>query len=272
VVSASASSKSMDVYFSYWTAGQTKPLSNHLRNMHTLSAHLARKHYGKITMLTDSEGANDLSDIGYDAVETVLDEADPSYARVWSLGKIHAYKHIAERGRPFLHLDYDVLLHKPLPVRLTEAKIFTQSPEKADGFLYDIPQFKRHCPDKQVPPDFNWPEWAWNMGIFGGVDCEFVTRYADVALSLIYAPANQWFWQRSVGVFSSNVGWVYATIPEQFYLEVVRQLAGMEISSLFPSWPTSDEATELGYTHLMASKNQPEVVEKISQRCKQLAA
>jgi hypothetical protein len=262
----------MDVYFSYWKAPRNQPLTDHLRNIHKLSATLARKHYGKVTMLTDSAGAAELSDIGYDDIEVVLDDVDPSYARVWSLGKIHAYKNIAERGRPFLHLDYDVFLHKPLPDRLTEAKIFTQSPEKADDFLYGIPQFKRHCPDKQVPPNFNWPEWAWNMGIFGGVDCEFVTRYADAALSLIYAPANQWFWQRSRGIFSSNVGWVYATIPEQFYLEVVRQLAGMEISSLFPSWPTSDEATELGYTHLMASKNQPEVVEKISQRCKLLAA
>lgn len=259
----------MDVYFSYWTAGRIKPISSHLRNMHTLSAHLARKHYGKITMLTDSAGAKDLSDIGYDAVETVLDEVDPSYARVWSLGKIHSYKHIAERGRPFLHLDYDVFLHKPLPDRLTEAKVFAQSPEKA---LYNIPQFKRHCPDKQVPPNFNWPELAWNMGIFGGVDCEFVTRYVDVVLSLIYALVNQWFWQRSNGVFQSNVGWAYAVIPEQYYLEVVRQLAGVEMSSMFPSCPSSDEAIDLGYTHLMASKNQPEVVEKISQRCKQLAA
>ncbi len=263
----------MDVYFSYWTAARTKPLPDHLRNMHKLSAYLARKHYGKITMLTDSTGAVELDGIGYDSVERVLDDVDTSYARVWSLGKIHAFKHIAERGRPFLHLDYDVFLHKCLPDRLTEAAVFAQSPENVDDYLYSIPLFVKFCPDKQVPPNFRWPDQTWNMGIFGGVDCDFVNRYADTVLSLVYAPANQHFWLRSKSVFQKcAMPWVYAVIAEQFYLAVVCQMLGVKVSSLFPGYPTVGEAEEFGYTHLMGAKNRPEVVEKISRRCDQLTA
>jgi hypothetical protein len=111
------------------------------------------------------------------------------------------------------------------------------------------------------------------MGIFGGVNCDFVTRYADTVLSLVYAPANEHFWLRSSGVFQTCfLPWIYAAIPEQFYLEVVSQLAGVEMSSLFPGYPLADEAAEFGYTHLMAAKKRPEVVEKVSQRCDQVTA
>jgi len=259
----------MEVYFSYWSAARARPLCYDVRNMHKLSAHLARKHYAKITMLTDSAGVAELSDIGYDAIEVVLDAVDPSYARVWSLSKIHAYKHIAARGRPFLHLDYDVFLHKPLPDGLSKAEVFTQSMEPA---LYEIPRFVQFCPQKQVPPNFHWPNRAWNMGIFGGVNCDFVTRYADTVLSLVYAPANEYFWLRSSGVFQTcPLPWVYAVIAEQFYLEVVSQLAGVEVSSLFPGYPSAVEAADFGYTHLMAAKDRPEVLAKLAQRCAHLA-
>ena len=222
-------------------------------------------------MLTDLAGAVELSDIGYDAIEVVLDEVDPRYARVWSLGKIHAYKHIAARGRPFLHLDYDVFLHNPLPDCLSKAEVFAQSPEGA-GDLYEISRFVQFCPQKQVPPNSHWPDRAWNMGIFGGVNCDFVTRYADTVLSLVYAPANEYFWLGSSGVFQKcSVPWAYAVIAEQFYLEVVSQLAGVEVTSLFPSYPSAVEAADFGYTHLMAAKDRPEVLSKLAQRCAVLA-
>lgn len=260
----------INVYASYWTMGRSQPLSDHLRNLHRLSAHYARKHYGNITMLTDSAGAVELSGVGYDAVEVVLDEADCSYARVWSLGKLHAYKHLAEQGRPFLHLDYDVILHKPLPARLTDAAVFTQNVERvsdSDPFSYGISTFSALCPSPQVPVDFQWPTYAWNMGVFGGHDCSFIASYADRALALVYAPENKNFWLHDNSLPHC---WSYATIPEQYYLQVECHVAGMGMEPLFDGWPLHEEARATGYTHLMSSKNAQPVVERVAQLCQNL--
>lgn len=263
----------IDVYASYWTMGrkgQNQPISDHLRNLHRLSAHHARKHYGNITLLTDSAGAIELSGVGYDAVEVVLDNVDCSYSRVWSLGKLHAYKHIAEKGRPFLHLDYDVILHKPLPARITEAAVFTQSVESfsdPDPFAYGIGTFVSLCPSTQVPLDFQWPTYAWNMGIFGGHDCSFIGSYTDRALALVYAPENKDVWLHD-NILPNT--WSYATIPEQYYLQVECYVAGMGMEALFDGWPSPENARAVGYTHLMSSKNAQPVVERVAQLCQNL--
>ena len=94
-----------------------------------LSLRLARKHFPETMLVTDTPGKALLVDalgLSFTEVSTELDDfrhCDPGW---WSLSKLVAYR---AQTKPFIHLDTDVFLWKPLPAAMLAAPVFAQCPE-----------------------------------------------------------------------------------------------------------------------------------------------
>lgn len=166
-------------------------------------------------MLVDELG------LQFDHVSTELDrliDTDPGW---WALGKLLAY---SLQDRPFVHIDSDVFLWKPLPASLTCAPVFTQCPEHHpfENEWWCGPRdverlFERH--NLHLPVEWRWSSSrsarafrAENCGILGANRVDFVRYYAQTALRLVNGPANAEAWAEAPDKRGFNA------VIEQFFL------------------------------------------------------
>src|SRR5690606_24133995 len=80
----------------------------------------AHETHGAVELVTDSVGARILvRELGlpYRRVSCVLDRCN-AHPGLWAYGKVLAYREHVELGQPFLHIDSDVYLWKPMPERI----------------------------------------------------------------------------------------------------------------------------------------------------------
>src|SRR5262249_39056566 len=114
-----------------WSFWSTPYHAHYHRVWHNARHHLlswgllggeACRHYPDTSLVTASEGAGLLVDrlaLPFRHVDLRLDRLDPSCDEEWwVLGKLMAY---AAQTAPFLHLDNDVVLWRPLPTAVTDA-------------------------------------------------------------------------------------------------------------------------------------------------------
>jgi len=249
-----------------------------------LSLRLAREHYPDTMLVTDSEGKALLVDrLGLDFAEvsTELDRlrgVDPGW---WALGKLVAY---SLQDRPFVHLDTDVFLWRPLPPQLRSAPVFAQCPERhAFGQGRCDPRqiellFESH--GLSAPVEWEWAisrETGWfrqeNCGIVGGNRVDFLRYYADTALRMVTDPVHAAAWSEVPHKDEFN------NLIEQFWLGACLDyhrhhpqspFRGITVRYLFP---TMDEAfnpqaaAQAGFTHLLFdSKAHPEVTARLERR------
>ena len=95
-----------------------------------LSLRLARRHFAETALVTDTAGKELLVDrlgLSFDHVSCELDCLRHADAGWWALGKLVAY---SLQQKPFIHLDTDVFLWKPLPATLLSAPVIAQCPER----------------------------------------------------------------------------------------------------------------------------------------------
>src|SRR5579863_3532555 len=95
-----------------------------------LSLRLAQRQFPETMLVTDSEGKALLVDrlgLDFTHVSTELDHLRDADQGWWALGKLVAY---SLQDQPFVHLDTDVFLWRPLPAWLTAAPVFAQCPER----------------------------------------------------------------------------------------------------------------------------------------------
>ncbi len=232
-----------------------------------LALESVRRFYPETYLYTDDAGARLL--IGQLGLEfthvstelNALADADPAW---WALGKLHTYR---LQDAPFVHLDNDVFLWKPLPERVTRADVFAQNPEP---FRPGASYYQPERIDTAVRRAGGWlpAAWVWYRtvrrqrgeccGIFGGRQIDFIRTFADQALRLVEHPANQRAW----AVLADKIS--HMVLIEQYLLaasvEHQRALApsadqAVEIAYLFSSPAQAfnpTEASQLGYTHLIA--------------------
>ena len=248
-----------------------------------LSVSAASRHYPETVLITDQPGKRLLVDelgLRFAHVSTELDRlknVDPGW---WALGKLVAY---SLQDEPFVHLDSDVFLWKPLPRYLVESPVFAQYPE---GFDENGPYYR--------PQDIEWafseeklklpPEWVWvrknrnhfpaaNCGILGGSDPEFLRYYAQTAIQLVTAPPNAAAWSRLSDKRCYNI------VIEQFLLSACAEYHSfhpasshrhVHLNHLFSSWEYAFNpkyAARAGFAHLVAgAKSHPQVGRRIEQR------
>ena len=95
--------------------------------IHTLAVCQAARVFPEVKFVTDLQGAQLADRLGwkFDAVDTSLEGFQPEgLTHVWALGKLVA---CGLQTKPFVHLDGDVILLKPLPRRVCHAPIIAQS-------------------------------------------------------------------------------------------------------------------------------------------------
>jgi len=279
----------MKAIWSFWTrpyearTGRTwcKPL-HHLLAW-GLSLATARRHYPETCLVTDRAGKKLLIDtlgLQFGAVSTELERlnhADPDW---WALGKLATY---SMQDQPFLHIDTDVFLWKPLPPEVAEAPVFAQCPEyfhrNSDRSSREIEHAFSSC-NAQLPIEWEWAasrEDALfreeNCGIVGGCRVDFLRHYAQTAVNLVLQPGYAAAWQRLR--HKSNMA------LEQFFLSACLDFhrhhpdspyRGVRVKYLFPSWSDAANpncATRAGFTHLLGdSKAIPAVGKRLEERVK----
>lgn len=282
----------MRAVWSFWSkpyhtrSGRTwrEPLHHYLA--WGLTLRLACRHYPETVLITDTAGKALLVDrleLPFKEVSTELDrlrDVDPGW---WALGKLVAYR---LQDRPFVHLDTDVFLWKPLPAGLVGAPVFTQCPEQH--------ALDEACGPREVARAFaqaglSLPaEWEWsasrrlpsvrqeNTGILGGTDTVFIRYYANLAIALATNPAHAAAW----AVFPNKFGCNF--LIEQFLLAAClefhridprspfRGIAARHLFSSFEQAFDPQEAARVGYTHLLGeAKSSAFVARRLEQRMRQ---
>jgi hypothetical protein len=248
-----------------------------------LSLRLARAHYPRTVLITDSAGKELLVErlgLSFSHVSTELDrlrDADPA---LWALGKLVAY---SLQDEPFLHLDTDVFLWRPLPDSMTGAPMLAQHPEE---FAATDDRHLRIAEDAFGRAGLSLPaEWQWtrsqspsrfreaNCGIVGGMNVGFLRHYAERALDLVLNPRHAAAWASIPDPAGLN------TAIEQFFLVACLNFhrfnpasphRGVYVRYLFPSAGAAFDpacATRVGFTHLLGPAKQNEhVTARLGQR------
>ena len=240
-------------YISYWSEGYKKKPNDSVINLHKLCVFYLKKHFKEVHFITDSESLPYFKDIKFTSVTTDFDSLLSEYGGgPWSLSKLYAYKLIAQKGLPFFHVDYDVILWEGLSDEIKKADVFAQNIEKKSYDWYEIKKFEKNCPNLYLAKNLKVKNGI-NVGVFGGKNIEFIYKYSDSALNLVLDPANKDFWLNYNGFYKN---WVKATIAEQYYLAICQTYYNQEIKMIFPDgWPNQVEAENQSYTHIMRAKD-----------------
>jgi hypothetical protein len=228
-----------------------------------LSVETAKPHFSETALYTDDIGAKILiEDLGlkFDHVYidlNVLSRYDPEW---WAVGKIYTYLLQTE---PFVHIDYDVFMWKPLPVRILHAPILAQNPEYFDisGSWYYPQKFdliRRF--NGWIPEEVEWykssghTQKAMCCGIFGGNRVDFIKYYAEQAIETLLEPKNQTIWRFLGGDNILVEQYLLAACIEYHQGRKSSPFNDISVECLFNSSEDAfnpQTATELGYTHLI---------------------
>ena len=229
-----------------------------------LSVETARQHLPDTVLYTDTAGAELLIDklgLQFGEVSTALDSLageDPGW---WALGKLHTY---AQQTAPFIHIDSDVFLWKPLPSRLMQAGVFAQHPEEVGEY------YNPKCLEDSVggsagtwlPEEWKWfcgsegVKFAPCCGILGGHNIDFLRSYAESAIRVVDYPGN-----RIALHGMEKIG--NMILIEQFFLSACLGYHREPIEHLFQSWEEATNpvrAARAGYTHLIGPAKKDEWV------------
>jgi hypothetical protein len=255
-----------DAYFSYWSAGYRKiPDYNYLL-MQKISLAFANKYFNRVHLVTDSRSLKYLENMEWTSVSTELDSLDPALGGIWSLGKIYAYKKAAEAGKPFIHIDYDVILWNGIPHKISNAEVFAQNQESNSYNYYELDKFLLNCPYLSYMSTIRQKS-ASNMGIFGGRNLNFLHDYSVKAIEIAEDKSNYDFWTTYTGF---DYKWNMATIVEQYFLNTMSIIKSQKITYLFDDRRqfTNEVAREYGYSHFMGDKNHINFIARLKQIAK----
>jgi hypothetical protein len=233
--------------------------------------------------VTDDAGKRLLVDnlgLPFAHVSTELERLSGVDVGWWTAGKLVAY---ALQDRPFVHIDCDVFLWKPLPPHVADAPVLAQCPEyhAADGWCgpRNIEGLFASC-GSALPVEWEWARSKGgaafrqeNCGIVGGSHLPFLHYYAETALDLILNPAHAAAWAR----VPEKAG--YNMLVEQFVLSACVEYhrfhptspyRDVRVKHLFRSWDDAynpQHAARAGFTHLLGDgKSSPAVARRLVDR------
>lgn len=180
----------MKIIQSFWSAGKDvyadgfgwKHPELHFMSW-ALSCLSLREHYDDVTLYTDSAGYDVLINklrLPYTRVEVCFDNLK-CLPRYWGYTKILAY---ARQSGPFVYIDSDIYLPRPLPKRLERAALVAQNREYGTAYYKSMTNDMLSRPGLRIPPELYDGVAAesvasYNMGLFGGRDTAFIRRFCD---------------------------------------------------------------------------------------------
>ena len=105
---------------------------------------------------------------------------------MWALAKIKAYQSIKE---PFIHVDGDVFIWTKIDESLRDHELIVQNEETTTDYYGKMWRDIRHAisymPEEMKRYDLHIDNKAYNMGIFGGTDIDFIQRYTYKAFDFV---------------------------------------------------------------------------------------
>ncbi len=185
----------MRIVQTFWTAGRN-PLEHSfgwLRPEYNLmswalSCLSLREHYDEVALYTDEQGKHvliDLLHLPYTEVHVVYDE-HLCLPQHWAYAKIKTY---SLQTKPFLHVDGDVYLPKPVSEDIMDAPLIAQNREIGttyyrkimdrlfEGSVIELPEYLEvGLREESIA--------SYNMGLFGGNDMAFIHSYCKEALAV----------------------------------------------------------------------------------------
>lgn len=137
--------------------------------------------YKDVELFTDKYGYSILIEklnLPYTKVHIVLDELNNYNKDLWALAKIKTYSLMQE---PFLHIDGDVFIWEKFDNNLLSQNLIVQNIETTTNYYRDMWKGIYPCL-AYLPYSMSFyheglSNKAYNMGIFGGNDLEFIKKY-----------------------------------------------------------------------------------------------
>lgn len=194
-----------------------------------LSCHSLREHYSQVELYTDQRGYDVLIGklhLPYTKVHVVYDDS-LCLPRHWAIAKIRTY---AMQTEPFLHVDGDIYVPRPLSREALSAPLVAQNREI--GTVY----YRRMMENVQRNGEIVLPAYitealraesvaSYNMGMFGGHDLGFIHRYCQEAFMFLERNhMNDYLLPHSR--VCCNI------LFEQVFFAVLADLAGREVASV----------------------------------------
>lgn len=154
-----------------------------------LSVNQLRKFYKDVILFTDLKGYEILIEklrLPYTEVKVVLDDLNHYEENLWALAKVKAY---SEMDEPFLHVDGDVFIWEAFGNELLNKPLIAQNIETTTDYYWSMWESIRarlnYLPEQMKHYDMRLHNKAYNMGIFGGSDTEFVKRYCKNSFAFV---------------------------------------------------------------------------------------
>lgn len=260
----------MKAVYSFWsTRGDILKESRHYIDIETclyswiISTNKAKEQFGKVELITDSISAKsfELMNLPIDKISTELDSLSKYNKELWSLGKIKAYQ---MQDEPFIHIDEDVFLFKPLPEDLLKFQILFQSFEPLNIYIsskfynfynWQIQSLKRFG---VITESFGLTDYAVNCGIYLCNNLEYNQEYCKESFELVDKNLN--FWKKNKRTQH------YCVIFEQYIAACVARRLNIPINVLSQNYDDIDNFKRLGYVHLWGQKKSQHIKESVKKR------
>lgn len=154
-----------------------------------LSSNQLRSFYDEVELVTDQYGYDLFIKqlrLPYSKVHVILDKLDYR-DDLWAMAKIETYKYMKE---PFLHVDGDIYIWQQFPQKFANAEIITQNMEVTTESYYGNFWRKfslkiKKLPELMVKYNTGAHNGAFNTGLFGGNDIEFIQQYCNKAQEFV---------------------------------------------------------------------------------------
>jgi predicted house-cleaning noncanonical NTP pyrophosphatase (MazG superfamily) len=223
-----------------------------------------------VELVTDSLGAQTVESLNlpYSSISTKLNDIDESVdPRIWAFSKLYTY---SLQQEPFAHIDCDAYLLKKLDDSFLDVDIVCQHQENSTNLRFRDAYHKASAMSDAPRRPIGWDdhvndEQALCMGIFGGNQVESIREYAEDAMSILTCSENKDFWNEAKKSQPSH----FNVILEQQGAYCYFKKKEIEISPLLRNEDYVDRiqiGNDIGFTHLMARKNQIDVCKRLEKR------
>jgi len=241
---------------SYWTgASKGSPHRGWLseRDHHDawrISSNLLARHFREVVLVTDRAGWAELSPLAlpFAKVSLELEKIDPKLARIWSWGKVVAY---GTQTQPFVHVDTDAFMFRPLPLSVLEAPVCAHIPDKfwrtTYASCYPIEEMLakvRRLPSAVRRAAAQPIQYAASCGLYGGNDIGTIQLQWHLANECLELDPDGW---------ASLAPIAQIHLLEQWMVGVALRENRSWIEYLYPSCSAAiDERQqrEVGFVHL----------------------
>jgi len=198
------------------------------------SVNWARRHFKNVVLISDEKG-EDLLFYKLDLPFTEklrLPEIPAELLHVYGIAKLMGDQILSEQNIPFVQIDYDAFLRKPLPDRMLSAKFIAEFEYGKKDFAIDI-NSKLHTP---LPIK----EGGYAAGIRGGNDCAKIYNMCSRSIAEALKPENLDF-------LTAQNGYQASVVLEE--ASAYAEFRG-EAEFLFPTTASHQDYLRAGYIHL----------------------